>query len=74
MSPRRRPINWGVMLTVAYGGVCIVMDLVLMRRGVGAGDIGFVATWQAVFYLAGCGIALGVVPLLRRYIKGRPKS
>ena len=74
MSRRRRPINWGVMLTVGYGGVCIVIDLILMRGGASAADLGFLATWQAVFYLAGCGIALGVVPLVRRYTKGRPKS
>ncbi|MEO6338710.1 MAG: hypothetical protein ABIO39_01620 [Caulobacteraceae bacterium] len=74
MNPRRRPINWGVMLTVAYGGVCVVVDLMLMRSGTSAADLGFIATWQAVFYLGGCGIALGVVPLLRRYTKGRPKG
>ena len=74
MSGRRRPINWGVMLTVAYGGVCVVIDLMLMRSGVNAADLGFVATWQAVFYLAGCGVALGVIPLVRRYAKRRPKA
>ena len=74
MSQRRRPFNWGVMLTVAYGGVCIVFDLILMKGGTNAADLGFVATWQTVFYLAGCGIALGVVPLWRRYTKRRPKS
>ena len=62
------------MLTVGYGGLCILFDLVLMRGGANTADLGFIATWQTVFYLAGCGIALGVVPLLRRYIKGRPKS
>ncbi len=74
MTPRRRPINWGVLLSVGYGGVCIVMDLVLMRQGASLGDISFVATWQLIFYLAGCGITLGVAPLLRRYLKGRPKT
>ena len=74
MSQRGRPINWGVMLTVAYGGVCVVIDLMLMRGGASIADLGFIATWQLVFYLAGCGIVLGVVPLVRRYTKRRPKS
>jgi hypothetical protein len=73
MTPRRRPLNWGVMLTVAYGGLCVLVDLVLMRGGTSAADLGFLATWQAIFYLAGCGVALGVAPLLRRLMGGRPK-
>ena len=74
MTPRRRPINWGVMLTVAYGGLCVLVDLMLMRGGTSSADLGFLATWQAIFYLAGCGVALGVAPLVRRLINRRPKS
>jgi hypothetical protein len=61
-----RPRRWGVYATTAYGVLCIAWDLVLMRDGVSAADLTFIATWQVIAYLAGCGVVWGVVPLVRR--------
>jgi|GEM_PF-4974321 len=63
----RKSRPWGVYATVAFGAVCVVWDLLLMKGGASAADIGFVATWQMIAYLAGCGVAFGVAPLIRRY-------
>ena len=62
----RRTRRWGVLATTAYGALCIAWDLVLMRDGVSTADLGFIASWQVIAYLAGCGVVWGVVPLLQR--------
>ena len=63
----RKTRPWGVYATILYGALCIAWDLVLMRDGTSPADVGFIATWQVIAYLAGCGVVWGVVPLARRW-------
>ncbi len=66
-TPTRRTRPWGVYATALFGGLCVVWDMVLMRNGVSIADIGFLATWQVIAYLACCGVVWGVIPLWRRW-------
>lgn len=73
MTAPRRP-RWAWILFLAYAAVCIVLGLLMLKAGATAGELVLGETWLVIFYLAGWGVALGVIPLLRRYVFGRTKG
>lgn len=70
MTKARLPL----VLTLLYFAGCIAFGLVLLNDGADAGQVVLAETWLVIFYLAACGVVLGVVPLFRRYVLKRSKG
>jgi hypothetical protein len=63
-----------LILTLVYAAGCVALGLLLAKDGAEPGELMLVETWLVIFYLAACGVVLGVVPLFRRYLLGRRKG
>lgn len=73
MNATRRP-RWAWILFLVYAAVCVVLGLMMMKAGASGSELMLGETWLVIFYLAGWGVALGVVPLFRRYVLRRRKG
>jgi hypothetical protein len=73
MTAPRRP-RWAWILFLVYAAICVVLGLLMLKAGATGGELMLGETWLVIFYLAGWGVVLGVVPLVRRYLLRRAKG